>query len=57
MARFTVAIPRRERILFKVRKGLRGSQWYVRNLCSSCGLAIRTGNWQDEAFLRGESRC
>jgi hypothetical protein len=49
MARFTVTIPRRERILFKVRKGLRQRQWYVRTLCSSCGLAVRTGNWEDQA--------
>ena len=49
MARFTVAIPRWEQILFKVRQGLRERQWYVGNLCSSCGLVVRTGNWQDEA--------
>ncbi len=49
MARFTVAIPRWERIFFQVRQGPRECQWYVRNLCSSCGLVDRTGNWQDEA--------
>jgi hypothetical protein len=37
MARFTVAIPRWERMLFKVREGLRERQWYDWSLCSSCG--------------------
>jgi hypothetical protein len=37
MAHFTVATPRWERILFKVRQGLRECQWYDWSLCSSCG--------------------
>ena len=34
VARFTVVIPRRMRILFKVRQGLRERQWYDWSLCS-----------------------